>query len=44
VVWAADHGARIVRVHDAGAASDALGLLAVMDSIDAASVGQGAVA
>ena len=38
VVWAVDHGARIVRVHDAGAASDALGLLAVMDSIDAEAV------
>ena len=43
-VWAVDHGARIVRVHDAGAAADALGLLAVMESIDAASVGMGAVA
>jgi dihydropteroate synthase len=38
VVWAVDQGARIVRVHDAGAASDALGLLAVMDSIDAEAV------
>jgi dihydropteroate synthase len=37
-VWAVDQGARIVRVHDAGAASDALGLLAVMDSIDAEAV------
>jgi len=38
VVWAVDQGARIVRVHDAGAASDALSLLAVMDSIDAEAV------
>jgi dihydropteroate synthase len=38
VVWAVDRGARIVRVHDAGAASDALSLLAVMDSIDAEAV------
>jgi dihydropteroate synthase len=38
VVWAVDQGARIVRVHDAGAASDALGLLAVMESIDAEAV------
>ncbi len=38
VVWAVDQGARIVRVHDAGAAADALGLLAVMDSIDAEAV------
>jgi dihydropteroate synthase len=37
-VWAVDQGARIVRVHDAGAASDALGLLAVMNSIDAEAV------
>jgi dihydropteroate synthase len=37
-VWAVDQGARIVRVHDAGAVSDALGLLAVMDSIDAEAV------
>ncbi|HEY3671420.1 MAG TPA: dihydropteroate synthase [Acidimicrobiia bacterium] len=37
-VWAVDQGARIVRVHDAGAASDALDLLAVMDSIDAEAV------
>jgi dihydropteroate synthase len=37
-VWAVDQGARIVRVHDAGAASDALNLLAVMDSIDAEAV------
>jgi dihydropteroate synthase len=37
-VWAVDHGARIVRVHDAGAAADALRLLAVMDSIDAEAV------
>jgi dihydropteroate synthase len=43
-VWAVDHGARIVRVHDAGAAADALHLLTVMDAIDAASVGRGAVA
>ena len=31
-VWAVDHGARVVRVHDAGAAADALRLLAVMDA------------
>jgi len=37
-VWAVDHGARIVRVHDAGAASDALALLAMMESIDAEAV------
>jgi dihydropteroate synthase len=37
-VWAVDHGARIVRVHDAGAAADALRLLAVMDTIDAEAV------
>jgi dihydropteroate synthase len=43
-VWAVDHGARIVRVHDAGAAADALRLLAVMDAIDATSIGRGAVA
>jgi dihydropteroate synthase len=43
-VWAVDHGARIVRVHDAGAAADALHLLAVMDAIDADSVARGAVA
>ena len=35
VVWAVDHGARIVRVHDAGAAADALRLLDVMAAIDA---------
>jgi dihydropteroate synthase len=43
-VWAVDHGARIVRVHNAGAASDALSLLAVMESIDADLVARGAVA
>jgi dihydropteroate synthase len=37
-VWAVDHGARMVRVHDAGAAADALRLLDVMDAIDAAAV------
>jgi dihydropteroate synthase len=37
-VWAVDQGARIVRVHDAGAAADALRLLAVMDAIDAEAV------
>jgi dihydropteroate synthase len=37
-VWAVDQGARIVRVHDAGAAADALSLLAVMESIDAEAV------
>jgi dihydropteroate synthase len=43
-VWAIDHGARIVRVHDAGAVADALRLLTVMHAIDADSVGMGAVA
>lgn len=38
VVWAVDRGARIVRVHDAGAAADALRLLDVMSAIDAAAV------
>jgi dihydropteroate synthase len=38
VVWAVDHGARVVRVHDAGAAADALRLLDVMTAIDAAAV------
>jgi dihydropteroate synthase len=38
VVWAVDRGARIVRVHDAGAAADALKLLDVMSAIDAAAV------
>jgi dihydropteroate synthase len=37
-VWAVDHGARIVRVHDAGAATDALRLLTVMAAIDAEAV------
>jgi dihydropteroate synthase len=37
-VWAVDHGARIVRVHDAGAAADALRLLTVIDGIDAEAV------
>ncbi|HLM17090.1 MAG TPA: dihydropteroate synthase [Acidimicrobiia bacterium] len=37
-VWAVDQGARVVRVHDAGAAADALRLLAVMDAIDAEAV------
>ena len=43
-VWAVDHGARVVRVHDAGATADALRLLTTMDAIDAASIGRGAVA
>jgi dihydropteroate synthase len=43
-VWAVDQGARIVRVHDAGAVADALRLLAVMRAIDADAVGAGAVA
>ena len=38
VVWAVDRGARIVRVHDAAAAADALRLLDVMSTIDAAAV------
>jgi dihydropteroate synthase len=37
-VWAVDHGARVVRVHDAGAVADALRLLAVMDALDAEAV------
>ncbi len=36
--WAVDHGARVVRVHDAGAVADALRLLTVMDAIDAEAV------
>jgi dihydropteroate synthase len=38
VVWAVDRGARIVRVHDAGAAVDALALLDVMGALDAEAV------
>jgi dihydropteroate synthase len=38
VVWAVDHGARVVRVHDSGAAADALRLLTVMDALDAEAV------
>jgi len=38
VVWAVDHGARIVRVHEVAGAVDALALLAVMDELDAAAV------
>jgi dihydropteroate synthase len=38
VVWAVDRGARIVRVHDTGAAADALRLLDAMAAIDAAAV------
>ncbi len=38
VVWAVDRGARVVRVHDAGAAADALRLLDVMTAIDAVAV------
>ena len=38
VVWAIDHGARIVRVHDAAAADDARRLLDVMSAIDATAV------
>jgi dihydropteroate synthase len=37
-VWAVDRGARIVRVHDAGAVADALRLLTVMDGLDAEAV------
>jgi len=37
-VWAVDHGARVVRVHDAGAAADALRLLTVMEALDAEAV------
>jgi dihydropteroate synthase len=38
VVWAVDHGARIVRVHETGPAADALRLLDVMAAIDAKAV------
>jgi dihydropteroate synthase len=38
VVWAVDHGARLVRVHDAAAARDALRLLEIMESLDAEAV------
>ncbi len=38
VVWAIDHGARIVRVHDAAASADALRLLDTMTGIDAVAV------
>jgi len=37
-VWAVDQGARVVRVHDAGAAADALRLLSLIDAIDAEAV------
>jgi len=37
-VWAVDRGARVVRVHDAGAVADALRLLVVMDALDAEAV------
>lgn len=37
-VWAVDQGARIVRVHDAGAVADALRLLVVMEALDAEAV------
>ncbi len=38
VVWAVDRGARVVRVHDAAAARDALRLLDVMSGLDAEAV------
>ena len=38
VVWALDQGARVVRVHDAGSAADAVRLLTVMDALDAEAV------
>jgi dihydropteroate synthase len=38
IVWAVDRGARVVRVHDVGAAADALALLRVMDALDAEAV------
>jgi dihydropteroate synthase len=38
VVWAVDHGASIVRVHDAGPSAEALRLLRVMDALDAEAV------
>jgi dihydropteroate synthase len=34
-VWAADRGARVVRVHEVGAVADALRLLGVMHALDA---------
>jgi dihydropteroate synthase len=37
-VWAVDHGARVVRVHDVGPAVDAVRLLDAMSAIDAAAV------
>jgi dihydropteroate synthase len=37
-VWAVDHGARIVRVHDVRPVADALRLLHVMHDLDAAAV------
>jgi dihydropteroate synthase len=38
VVWALDQGARVVRVHDAGSAADAVRLLTVMGELDAEAV------
>jgi dihydropteroate synthase len=38
VVYALDQGARVVRVHDVGAAADAVRLLTVMGAIDAVAV------
>jgi dihydropteroate synthase len=38
VVWAVDRGARVVRVHDVGAAADALSVLRVMSELDAEAV------
>ena len=38
VVWAVDRGARIVRVHDAAGAVDAIAVLTVMGELDAEAV------
>jgi dihydropteroate synthase len=38
VVWAADHGARVVRVHDVQPAAEALRLLVTMAALDARAV------
>jgi dihydropteroate synthase len=38
VVWAVDHGARVVRVHDVRPAAESLQLLSAMHGIDAAAV------
>jgi dihydropteroate synthase len=38
VVWAVDHGARVVRVHDVRPAAESLRLLTLMEAIDAEAV------